>query len=60
LPRAPPGLDLYQDAQLVVDGVDLVGDALAALVAEEHWPPDPLDAMLAALDFVAELEQSRP
>jgi len=34
--RAAPSLDLHEDAELVVDGVDFVGDALASLVAEEE------------------------
>ena len=40
-------LDLHQDGLLVVDGVDLVGDPLAPLVAEPHRPPDLLGAMVA-------------
>jgi len=55
--RTAPGLDLHKDAQLVVHGVDLVSDALAPLVAEEHRPPDLVGAMLATLHIVAELEE---
>jgi hypothetical protein len=46
--RTAPGLNLHQDPQLIVDGVDLIGDALTPLVAEQHRPPDPRGAMLAA------------
>jgi hypothetical protein len=42
-----------------VYGIDLVGDPLAPLVAEEHWPPDLLGAMLAAL-YLLELALIRP
>jgi hypothetical protein len=58
--RTTSRLDLHQDAQLVVDGVDLIGDPLAPLVAQVDWPPDLLGAMLAALYLVADLEQSGP
>jgi hypothetical protein len=58
--RTTSRLDLHQDAQLVVDGVDLIGDPLAPLVAQVDWPPDLLGAMLAALYLVADLEESGP
>jgi hypothetical protein len=41
-------------------GVDLIGHPLAPLVAEEHWPPDFLGAVLAALYLIAELKESWP
>jgi hypothetical protein len=41
-------------------GIDLVGDPLTALVAEQHRPADLLGAMLATLHLVAELEQPWP
>jgi hypothetical protein len=58
--RASTGLDLHKDAQLVMYGVDLVGDPLTALVAEEHGPPDLLGAVLATLDVEAEFEHPWP
>src|SRR5215211_6125801 len=58
--RTAACLNLHQDSHLVMHGVDFVGDPLAPLVAEEHWPPDLLGAMLAALYLIAKLEEPWP
>jgi len=57
--RAPTGLDLDDDTELVVNSVDLVGDQLHAPFAEQDRPPDALRPVLARLCFVAELHEAR-
>lgn len=49
--RAAPRLNFERDRELVVKPVDLVGLALATLIAEEHRSPDLLCLGLARLDL---------
>ena len=47
-------LDLHHDAELVVDGVNLVGDAFGPMGTEQDRTADAGGARLASLDLVAE------
>lgn len=51
---AEADLDLDEDAQFVVNGIDLVGDDLGALIAKENRPSHGVRPTLAHLDPVAE------
>jgi hypothetical protein len=48
------GLDLDEDTQFVVNGIDLVGDDLGSLIAKENRPSHGVRPTLAHLDQVAE------
>lgn len=52
--RTAPCLDLEEDAELVVDRVDLVRDALPTLLTVQHGSANLLVSMLARLDLEAE------
>src|SRR5437763_1720085 len=58
--RAPASLDLHGDPQVVVNSVDLPGQALLTLLPEQHGQSDLLIPCLSCLDAIPIRLKARP
>src|SRR5439155_1228975 len=55
-----PRFQLNDDSVLVMDRVDLIGDAVLSVRAEQHGTPNLLSLLLPGFDVVAERYESGP